>query len=71
MQVIPLSWGMITTKLLALKNKLDFVIGSDLFFDPEVFEKLVFTIKWLLSKNPGDVSQQNVYSFVSFNIYLP
>lgn len=62
---------MITTKLLALKNKLDFVIGSDLFFDPEVFEKLVFTIKWLLSNNPGDVSQQNVYSFVSFNIYLP
>jgi len=52
-EVIPLSWGMITTKLLALKNKLDFVIGSDLFFDPEVFEKLVFTIKWLLSNNPG------------------
>jgi len=51
--VIPLSWGLITSKLLGLKNKLDFVIGSDLFFDPDVFEKLVFTIKWLLSNNPG------------------
>ena len=52
--VIPLSWGLITTQLLRLKNKLDWVIGSDLFFDPEVFEKLIFTIKWLLENNPGD-----------------
>ena len=52
--VIPLSWGLITTQLLKLKNKLDWVIGSDLFFDPEVFEKLIFTIKWLLENNPGD-----------------
>ena len=51
--VIPLSWGLITTQLLRLKNKLDWVIGSDLFFDPEVFEKLIFTIKWLLENNPG------------------
>ena len=53
-EVIPLSWGLITTQLLKLKNKLDWVIGSDLFFDPEVFEKLIFTIKWLLENNPGN-----------------
>ena len=23
-------------------------------FDPEVFEKLIFTIKWLLENNPGN-----------------
>ena len=52
-EVIPLSWGLITTQMLKLKNKLNWVIGSDLFFDPEVFEKLIFTIKWLLENNPG------------------
>ena len=46
--VVPLSWGMVTNKLLQFKDKLDWVIGSDLFFDPEVFEPLVFTIRWLL-----------------------
>jgi len=52
-KVVPLSWGLFTTQLLKLENKLDLVIGSDLFFDPDVFEKLVFTIKWLLSNNQG------------------
>jgi len=52
-KVIPLSWGLFTSQLLKMKNKLDLVIGSDLFFDPDVFEKLVFTIKWLLSNNQG------------------
>ena len=53
-EVMPLSWGMVTTKLLKLRNKLDWIIGSDLFFDPEIFEKLIFTIKWLLENNPGE-----------------
>jgi len=52
-QVIPLTWGLVTMSLLNLKNKLDWVVGSDLFFDPSVFEKLIFTIQWLLSNNPG------------------
>ena len=51
--VLPLTWGLVTTKLLQLKDKLDWIIGSDLFFDPEVFEKLIFTVKFLLSNNPG------------------
>ena len=65
--VIPLSWGLVTTQLLKLKNKLDWVIGSDLFFDPEVFEKLIFTIKWLLENNPGDDQAPGLKS-VSFII---
>ena len=28
------------------------IIGSDLFFDPEVFEPLLITIAWLLEHNP-------------------
>ena len=48
-----MTWGLVTLSLLNLKDKLDWVIGSDLFFDPGVFEKLIFTIKWLLSNNPG------------------
>ena len=46
LQVIPVTWGLVTMSLLNLKNKLDWVVGSDLFFDPSVFEKLIFTIKW-------------------------
>jgi len=52
-KVVPLTWGLVTTKLLQFKNNLDWVIGSDLYFDPEVFESLTFTIKWLLDNNPG------------------
>ena len=52
-QVVPLSWGLVTSKLLQFRNKLDWVIGSDLFFDPEVFEPLIVTIKWLLDNNQG------------------
>jgi len=52
-KVIPLSWGLVTSKLLQLRNKLDWVIGSDLFFDPDVFESLIVTVKWLLDNNDG------------------
>jgi len=31
---------------------LDFIIGSDLYFDPEVFEPLTETISFLLKNNP-------------------
>lgn len=48
-----LSWGLFTQDTLRLKNCLDLLIGSDLFFDPDVFEPLVVTISWLLKHNPG------------------
>lgn len=40
-----LAWGLFTEETLRLKNSLDLVIGSDLFFDPDVFEPLVVTIR--------------------------
>lgn len=52
-EVIGLSWGLVTTNLLRLRGKLDYIIGSDLFFDPAVFEPLIVTVKWLLDNNKG------------------
>jgi hypothetical protein len=43
-QVVPLSWGLVTSKQLQFRNKFDCVIGSDLFFDPDVFESLIVTV---------------------------
>jgi len=51
--VQPLTWGRFTSSTLKLRDSIDFVIGSDLFFDPEVFEPLVVTVSWLLDNNPG------------------
>ena len=34
---------------------IDFILGSDCFFDPEVFDKLVATVAYLLRQNPGAV----------------
>jgi predicted nicotinamide N-methyase len=52
-QVKGLSWGDYTEELFDInQDKLDFVIGSDLFFDPTVFEPLLITISFLLEANP-------------------
>jgi len=52
-QVKGLSWGDYTEELFDISQaKLDFVIGSDLFFDPAVFEPLLITISFLLEANP-------------------
>ena len=53
LQVKGLSWGDYTEELFDItENKLDFVIGSDLFFDPTVFEPLLVTISFLLESHP-------------------
>ena len=52
-KVIGLSWGLLTSSLLKLRSQLDWIIGSDLFFDPTVFEPLIVTVKWLLDNNKG------------------
>lgn len=52
-KVIGLSWGLVTSSLLKLRSQLDWIIGSDLFFDPTVFEPLIVTVKWLLDNNKG------------------
>jgi predicted nicotinamide N-methyase len=52
-EVVGLSWGLVTSGLLRMRGQLDWIIGSDLFFDPAVSEPLLVTVKWLLDSNPG------------------
>jgi predicted nicotinamide N-methyase len=53
-QVKGLTWGDYTDDLFDLcDTKVDFIIGSDIFFDPEVFEPLLITISFLLESNPN------------------
>ena len=48
--VIGLTWGDYTKSLIQFHDeKLDFIVGSDLFFDPKVFEPLIKTLSYLLS----------------------
>lgn len=52
-QVTGLTWGDYTEELFQFDDhQLDFVIGSDLFYDPNVFEPLLTTIAYLLQQNP-------------------
>jgi len=48
-----LTWGDYSEELFDIaSNELDYIIGSDLFFDPEVFEPLLTTISFLLQEKP-------------------
>ena len=48
-----MTWGDYTEELFDIASSdLDFIIGSDLFFDPEVFEPLLITISYLLEQKP-------------------
>ena len=49
-KVLGVSWGEYSNEILRFKD-LDFLIGSDLLFDPKVFEPLVKTIALLLERN--------------------
>ena len=52
-QVKGLTWGDYTEELFEISDqKLDYIIGSDLFFDPVVFEPFLITISFLLEANP-------------------
>ena len=54
-ETLPLTWGEYTEELFQFDGSagrsLDFIIGSDLFFDPDVFEPLLITISYLLEDN--------------------
>ncbi len=48
-----MSWGEYNEELFRFDSgSLDYIIGSDLYFDPEVFEPLTETISYLLTQNP-------------------
>ena len=51
-QVLGLTWGEFSPSGVLCPDHLDFVIGSDLFFDPKVFEPLVATLAYLLGRHP-------------------
>ncbi|KAJ0000923.1 hypothetical protein NQD34_005943 [Periophthalmus magnuspinnatus] len=49
--VVGLSWGHISPRLLSLP-KVDLVLGSDVFYDPQDFESVLVTVSFLFQKNP-------------------
>ena len=61
-----LTWGDYTEELFDIgSSELDFIIGSDLFFDPEVFEPLLITISYLLEQKPDTGPFLSEYVFVN------
>ncbi len=53
-EVVGLTWGDYNDDLFRFDSgSVDFIVGSDLFFDPEVFEPLVETVAYLLDQNPN------------------
>jgi predicted nicotinamide N-methyase len=51
--VQPLTWGSFSLQTLRFQGRVDLLLGSDLFFDPDVFEPLLVTVSWILRNNPG------------------
>ncbi|XP_070779986.1 histone-arginine methyltransferase METTL23 isoform X2 [Enoplosus armatus] len=49
--VLGLTWGEISPDLLLLP-KLDIILGSDVFYEPQDFEDVLVTVAFLLRKNP-------------------
>lgn len=59
--VIGLTWGILLKSVYDLAP-LDYIIGSDCFYDPSVFEDILVTISFLL-KRPGRDSAQVKFLF--------
>ncbi|XP_053695591.1 histone-arginine methyltransferase METTL23 [Sabethes cyaneus] len=49
-QVIGLTWGLFLDQVFQL-GPIDFIIGSDVFYDPSVFEDILVTVSFLLEVN--------------------
>lgn len=50
-KVIGLSWGVLLNNIFTL-GPIDYIIASDCFYDPSVFEDILVTISFLLDRNP-------------------
>lgn len=50
--VLGLSWGHVSPRLLSLP-RLELVLGSDVFYDPQDFESVLVTVAFLFRRNPG------------------
>ncbi|XP_052902048.1 histone-arginine methyltransferase METTL23 [Anopheles moucheti] len=51
-EVIGLTWGLFLDQVLQL-GPLDLILGSDVFYDPSVFEDILVTVSFILEANPG------------------
>ncbi|KAM7371390.1 hypothetical protein PAMP_008639 [Pampus punctatissimus] len=50
--VLGLTWGEVSPDLVLLP-RLDFILGSDVFYEPDDFEDVLVTVAFLLRKNPS------------------
>ncbi|XP_044037478.1 methyltransferase-like protein 23 [Siniperca chuatsi] len=50
--VLGLTWGDVSPDLVLLP-KLDIILGSDVFYEPQDFEDVLVTVAFLLRENPG------------------
>ena len=53
-KIIGVIWGTITYELAQLQN-VDFILLSDVFYEPSHFEDIVCTIRFLLQRHPNAV----------------
>uniref|UniRef100_A0A915HYA5 Neugrin n=1 Tax=Romanomermis culicivorax TaxID=13658 RepID=A0A915HYA5_ROMCU len=53
----PLTWGMMESVIRFCRTypAIDIIIASDCFYDPSVFDDILFTLAYLLDKNPNCV----------------
>ncbi|XP_055602649.1 histone-arginine methyltransferase METTL23-like [Uranotaenia lowii] len=50
-EVVGLTWGLFLDQIFQL-GAIDLIIGSDIFYDPSVFEDILVTVSFLLEANP-------------------
>lgn len=50
--MVGLSWGILLTNVAQL-GPFDYIIGSDIFYDPSVFEHILVTLSFLFDASPG------------------
>lgn len=50
-RVVGLTWGLFLDNLSGLGG-VDYILGSDCFYDPSVFEEILVTISYILDSNP-------------------
>lgn len=49
--IVGLTWGLLLTNIFTLSEDLDYIIASDCFYDPGVFEEILVTVSFLLENN--------------------
>jgi predicted nicotinamide N-methyase len=52
-KIVGLTWGAFSSELIKLKGEVDILLGSDVFYDPVVFEDLLCTVSYILESNPS------------------